>query len=817
MTRREGKMDLRSPMEGVFDEEYNAEKIKVLSGLEPVRRRPGMYIGSTGPSGLHNLIFELVDNSIDEALAGWCKNIEVILHPDGSATVRDDGRGIPMDIHPTEGRPALEVVMTTLHSGGKFDHRTYKVATGLHGVGLSVVNALSEWLEVEVRRGGKIYSQRYERGKPVTPISVVGEAEGSGTDIRFMPDPEIFEDTDFNFEFLMTRLREQAFLNKGIRIVLRDERSGKPKERVFQYDGGIVSFVEYLSRGKELLHPAPIYIKGLRDEVSVEVALQYTDGYSEMVLSFANNKNTEEGGTHVTGFRSALTRIVNDYARSSGLIKQDQSLLGDDIREGLIAVVSVMLLDPQFEGQTKAKLGNSEVKGIVETVVAEGLTSYFEENPSVARRIVEKALIAARAREAAKRQRELARRRSVLEMESLPSKLADCVERDPRKAELFIVEGESAGGIAKQGRNRNFQAILPLRGKVINVEKSGFEKVLSNEEIKAIISAIGTGVGKDFDIKKLRYNKIIIMTDADVDGAHIRVLLLTFFYRYMPQLIGEHIYIAQPPLYKVQKGKRELYMLSDRELEMFLIREGTERIKVIYEPGGIELKDGKLREFLLSLGEFERIVERMEKKGISIQDYMRIRGKEVIYRIKAGLKEYYLFDEMEARRKFEEEMEQVRAIGGEMDQLYLVDEMRVEREELKPQEIAEIRELEALIARISRIGIDMRRVIEDSRIAFSVIEDGKRIGVEGTRELLDLVKRVGSRGITIQRYKGLAEMNAEQLWETTMDPERRTLLKMTIEDAIEADRIFTILMGTKVEPRKLFIQAYAPEVRDLDI
>jgi DNA gyrase subunit B len=799
-------------------EEYNAEKIKVLSGLEPVRKRPGMYIGSTGPSGLHNLIFELVDNSIDEALAGWCKNIEVILHSDGSATVRDDGRGIPTEIHPTEGRSALEVVMTTLHSGGKFDHRTYKVATGLHGVGLSVVNALSEWLEVEVRRGGKVYGQRYERGKPVTAVSVIGETKRSGTEIRFMPDPEIFEETEFNFDILVNRLREQAFLNKGVRIVLRDERSEKPRERVFQYDGGIVSFVEYLSRGKELLHPTPIFITGSRDGTKVEVAIQYTDGYSEMILSFANNKNTEEGGTHVTGFRSALTRVINDYARSLGLSKQDQSLLGEDIREGLIAVVSVMLPDPQFEGQTKAKLGNSEVKGIVEMIVADGLISYFEENPSVVRRIVEKALIAARAREAAKKQRELARKKSIIEMEALPSKLADCVERDPKKAELFIVEGESAGGIAKQGRNRNFQAILPLRGKVINVEKNRFEKVLSNEEIKAIISAIGTGVGKDFDIKKLRYNKIIIMTDADVDGAHIRVLLLTFFYRYMPQLIGEHIYIAQPPLYRVKKGKKEIYISNDRELEVFLIREGAAGIRVIEEGSGVEIEGGKLREFLLSLGEFERIVERMEEKGISISDYMELRKRGVVYRIRAGLREYYFLDVEEARRKFEEEMEQVRAVGVDSDQPNLIDEMRVESEELEPQEIPEIRELEALISRMSRIGVDMRGFLEGRRTAsFTVIEDGRRHRVEGAEELLELVKRIGARGTTIQRYKGLAEMNAEQLWETTMDPERRTLLKVRIEDAIEADRIFTILMGTRVEPRRAFIQAYAPEVRNLDI
>lgn len=630
---------------------YDETKIEVLEGLEHVRLRPGMYIGSTDSKGLHHLVYEVVDNSIDEALAGFCKNISVTINKDGSVTVEDDGRGIPVKIHPKVGKPALEVALTMLHAGGKFGTGGYKVSGGLHGVGVSVVNALSKWLEVEVKRDGSKYYQRYERGKPVTDVKVLGKAEGTGTKVTFMPDDEIFEDTTFNYDVLAQRLREQAFLNKGLKIELVDLRTGK--HQVFHYEGSIVSFVKYLNRNKDVLHDEPIYIEASKkDEWQVEVALQYNDSYVENVLSFANNINTQEGGTHLIGFKSALTRAINDYARKMNLLKdQDANLSGEDVREGLTAVISVKLVNPQFEGQTKTKLGNSEMRGIVESVVGEALDRFLEENPSVARSIVEKAISAARAREAARKARELVRRKNALDRNSLPGKLADCREKDPRLCELYLVEGDSAGGSAKQGRDPKFQAILPLRGKILNVEKARLDKILSNEEIRAMITALGTGIGEDFDIERLRYHKVIIMADADVDGAHIRTLLLTFLYRYMKPLIeAGMVYIAQPPLYQVKKGKEVYYAYSDEELKVILEKLGKDREKA-----------------------------------------------------------------------------------------------------------------------------------------------------------------------DVKRFKGLGEMNPDQLWETTMNPKTRTILKVTLEDAIEADEIFTILMGEKVEPRRQFIFEHAAEVRNLDV
>lgn len=630
---------------------YDETKIEVLEGLEHVRLRPGMYIGSTDSRGLHHLVYEVVDNSIDEALAGFCKNILVTINKDGSVTVEDDGRGIPVKIHPKVGKPALEVALTMLHAGGKFGTGGYKVSGGLHGVGVSVVNALSKWLEVEVKREGFRYYQRYERGKPVTDVKVLGKAENTGTKVTFMPDDEIFEDTTFNYDVLAQRLREQAFLNKGLKIELHDLRTGK--HQIFHYEGGIVSFVKYLNRNKDVLHDEPIYIEASKkDEWQVEVALQYNDSYVENVLSFANNINTQEGGTHLIGFKSALTRAINDYARKMNLLKeQDANLSGEDVREGLTAVISVKLVNPQFEGQTKTKLGNSEMRGIVESVVGEALDRFLEENPAVARSIVEKAISAARAREAARKARELVRRKNALDKNSLPGKLADCREKDPRLCELYLVEGDSAGGSAKQGRDPRFQAILPLRGKILNVEKARLDKILSNEEIRAMITALGTGIGEDFDIGKLRYHKVIIMADADVDGAHIRTLLLTFLYRYMKPLIeAGMVYIAQPPLYQVKKGKEVYYAYSDEELKAILEKLGKDREKA-----------------------------------------------------------------------------------------------------------------------------------------------------------------------DVKRFKGLGEMNPDQLWETTMNPKTRTILKVTLEDAIEADEIFTILMGEKVEPRRQFIFEHAAEVRNLDV
>ena len=628
--------------------DYNASQIQVLEGLEAVRRRPGMYIGSTCVKGLHHLVYEIVDNSIDEVINGFCDLINVSINADGSVTVEDNGRGIPVDIHPKEKKSALEVVMTILHAGGKFDNEGYKVSGGLHGVGASVVNALSEETEVWVRSKGNVYYQRYHKGKPDEPVKIIGETDGTGTTTRFKPDPEIFETCEFSFDFLTHRLREMAFLNRGVKIILKDEKSGK--ETVFHYTGGIISFVEHLNKTKDPIHKEIIYICKKVDTNEIEVAIQYNDSYVETIFSFANNINTYEGGTHLSGFRSALTRTLNDYARKINLIKENEaSLSGEDVREGLTAVINVKLRNPQFEGQTKTKLGNSEMRGIVETSLNEGLAEFFEENPLVVKKILEKCLLAAKAREAARKAKELTRRKSALEGSSLPGKLADCSFREPELSELYLVEGDSAGGSAKQGRDRRFQAILPLRGKILNVEKASLDKVLANEEIKAMITAMGTGFGEDFDLSKLRYHKIITMTDADVDGSHIRTLLLTFFYRFMTPLVEKgHVYIAQPPLYQVKQNKNEYYSYSDQELE-------------------------------------------------------------------------------------------------------------------------------------------------------------------------ELLKKIGRQNVTVQRYKGLGEMNAEQLWETTMNPEHRTILQVTLEDALEADQTFSMLMGDKVEPRKEFIQSNASEVRNLDI
>lgn len=629
---------------------YDESQIQVLEGLEAVRKRPGMYIGSTSSRGLHHLVYEIVDNSIDEALAGYCKNIEVKINEDNSITVIDDGRGMPVGMHPKMGKSTVEVIMTVLHAGGKFGGGGYKVSGGLHGVGASVVNALSEYCEVTVTREGAVWQQKYSRGNVLCELTKIGESEGQGTKTTFKPDAEIFEELEYDFDILSNRLRELSFLNKGIRITLIDDREEK-KNEVYHYEGGIKEFVSYLNRNKEPLHPEPIYIEGERDGIIAEISLQYNDGYTENLYSFANNIDTIEGGTHLAGFKTALTRAINDYAKRFGHIKEnDKNLSGDDAREGITAVVSVKISEPQFEGQTKTKLGNSEVRGIVDSIVGDGVSMFLEENPSVGKIIIDKALMAARARDAARKARELTRK-SVLERSTLPGKLADCSSKDPMECEIYIVEGDSAGGSAKQGRNRKFQAILPLRGKILNVEKQRLDRILNADSIRSMVTAFGAGIGKDFDEEKLRYNRIIIMTDADVDGAHIRTLLLTFFYRYMKPLVdGGHVYIAQPPLYKVGKGKKEYYAYSDEEME-----------KVIAELGG---KDSS---------------------------------------------------------------------------------------------------------------------------------------------------------VSIQRYKGLGEMNASQLWETTMDPETRTLLKATVEDAIAADEIFTILMGDKVEPRREFIQKNAKKVSNLDI
>lgn len=629
-------------------ETYDESQIQVLEGLEAVRKRPGMYIGSTGSRGLHHLVYEIVDNSIDEALAGFCDTIDVVIGKDNSISVTDNGRGMPVGIHPKMQKPTVEVIMTILHAGGKFGGGGYKVSGGLHGVGASVVNALSEWLVVEVKREGKVYSQKYERGKPVTDLNIIGDSKKTGTKVSFKPDFEIFEELEYDFDILAQRIRELAFLNKGIKITLKDER--QDKEEVFHYEGGIISFVKYLNKNKDVLHSEPIFIQGRKEETIVEVAMQYNDSYNESIFSFANNIDTTEGGTHLSGFKSALTRAFGDYAKKYNIIKENEKVLsGEDVREGLTVVISIKLTNPQFEGQTKTKLGNTEVRGIVDGIVYEGIFAFLEENPTVSKIIFEKALTAARAREAARKARELTRRKNILESTSLPGKLADCSEKNAELCELYIVEGDSAGGSAKQGRDRKFQAILPLRGKIMNVEKQRLDKILGSETIRNMVTAFGAGIDDDFDVDKIRYHKIIIMTDADVDGAHIRTLLLTFFYRYMKPLVEHgHVFIAQPPLYKVAKGKNEYYTYSDRELE----------------------------------------------------------------------------------------------------------------------------------------------------------------------KLLD---KIGRENYNIQRYKGLGEMNPEQLWETTMNPEVRTLLQVSLEDAIAVDEIFTILMGDKVEPRREFIEINAKKVQNLDI
>ncbi|MCG9966844.1 DNA topoisomerase (ATP-hydrolyzing) subunit B [Pelotomaculum terephthalicicum JT] len=627
---------------------YGAEEIQVLEGLEAVRRRPGMYIGSTSARGLHHLVYEVVDNSIDEAMAGYCDQIEVTINDDNSVTVIDNGRGIPVGIQPKVGRPAVEVALTMLHAGGKFGGGGYKVSGGLHGVGVSVVNALSEWLEVEVRREGNIYRQKYERGVPVTDLEIIGPSEISGTKVTFKPDPDIFEELDYSYDTLCQRLRELSFLNMGVKIVLKDGRTGQ--EVVLQHEGGIIDFVKFLNKNKTPLHNAPIYFQIQKDNVLVEISLQYTDVYTENILSYANNINTVDGGTHEAGFKASLTRVVNDYGRKYNILKNGNSnLSGEDIREGLTAVVSVKVPEPQFEGQTKAKLGNSEVRSIVDAVVAEGLSAFLEENPQISKRILEKALNSSRAREAARKARELTRRKSALESSTLPGKLADCSDKDPSVSELYLVEGDSAGGSAKQGRDRRFQAILPLRGKILNVEKARLDKILANEEIRAMITALGTGVGEDFDISKARYHKLILMSDADVDGAHIRTLLLTFFYRYMRPLIeAGYVFIAQPPLYRVKKGKKDVYVYNDADLDK-------------------------------------------------------------------------------------------------------------------------------------------------------------------------LLEQIGRDGVNVQRYKGLGEMDAGQLWDTTMDPDTRTVLQVDMTDAIEADAVFSMLMGDRVEPRRDFILENALAVRNLDV
>jgi DNA gyrase subunit B len=799
--------------------EYTADSIKVLEGLEAVRKRPAMYIGSTGSVGLHHLVYEIVDNSVDEAMAGFCKNIDVIIHIENSVTVIDDGRGIPTEMHSTQKRSAAEVALTVLHAGGKFDSEVYKVSGGLHGVGVSVVNALSEWLDLEIKQNGKVYQQRYERGTPQAPLAEIGTTTTTGTKITFKPDYQIFEDREYSYDILSQRLRELAFLNRGLKITIQDERSGK--KQTFFYEGGIASFIEYLNKNKTSLHSTPIHLEKEREGVFVEIAFQYNDSYVEQVFSFANNINTQEGGTHLVGFKAALTRTVNAYAVSSGLLKTGaEALSGEDVREGLTAVVSVRLPNPQFEGQTKTKLGNSEVKGIVEAMVNDSLGAYLEENPLVGRKVAEKALNAARAREAARKARELTRRKGALDSASLPGKLADCQEKDPALSELFIVEGDSAGGSAKQGRDRKNQAILPLKGKILNVEKARFDKMLSSDEIKVLITALGTSIGpEEFDIAKLRYHKIVIMTDADVDGAHIRTLLLTFFYRQMPQIIERgYLYIAQPPLFKVKRGKVERYIKDDSWMEDFLLDLATEDVELFSAEQSGYLTGVRLTAVLKKLVQFEKTLDKFRKKRI---DIMVLRA----LLLERGLNKAYLKDE-----------EKLKAVATSVEE-YL---KKYHSKTLTEWAIEQDEEHQALRLRFDSKydAVHSSIIIDDNFVttpefrelqslspanlglggpSYKIREKSEEKSFSDTGKLVHYVLELGKKGLAIQRYKGLGEMNPEQLWQTTMDPEKRTFLQVTIEDSVKADEIFTILMGDAVEPRRAFIQRHALEVKNLDI
>jgi DNA gyrase subunit B len=794
---------------------YDASSIDVLEGLEAVRLRPSMYIGNVDVAGLHHLVYEVVDNSIDEAMAGYCDNIRVSIHTDNSISVEDNGRGIPVGIHRTENVPALEVVLTKLHAGGKFDNDSYKVSGGLHGVGVSVVNALSKFLEVEVFHKGQIYYQTYARGIKTSELKVTGETEKKGTRIHFVPDDKIFNVSEFNYDMLTRRLRELAFLNKGLNIFIEDERFDKSES--FCYEGGIVSFVEYLNKRHTVLHE-PVFIEGYKNDVNIEVAIQYNGTYKENIFSFANNINTIEGGFHLIGFKAALTRCINQYALNGNLPKNlSAKISGDDVREGLTAIISVRIKSPQFEGQTKTKLGNSEVKGLVESLINEKLSAFMEENPAVSRKIIEKAVDAARARDAAKRARDMARNKGALIDSTLPGKLAECQLADPALRELFLVEGDSAGGSAKQGRDRKFQAILPLKGKILNVEKARFDKILRSEEIKNIITALGTGVGKEeYNIDKIRYHKIIIMTDADVDGSHIRTLLLTFFYRQMPELVDKgYLYIAQPPLFKIGKGKSESYMKDEKELNDFILKKICEKRQLKIVNSGKILTDHQLFIFLCDLSDYSSAMAKLENRGFDplivellikadvqdktfLQDRDKMVGLNEKIETKGYSKEALVWNEEDASFELivkstdQNSYQQTVTIGRNLIyssdyQKCLILNKKLEADDIPPFEVT------------THDRDELPLIMEDKRRLFQyLLEDGKK-------------------GVNIQRYKGLGEMNPEQLWQTTMHPGKRNLLKVTVEDAVESDEIFTILMGDEVEPRREFIQNNALEVSMLDI
>lgn len=859
---------------------YDSTNIKILEGLEAVRKRPAMYIGGTGTAGLHHLVFELVDNSVDESIAGHCTEIEVIIHLDNSLTVIDNGRGIPVDIHSDRNISAAEVVMTVLHAGGKFDKDSYKVSAGLHGVGVSVVNALSESLHLEIRRDGVIHSQNYKIGKPITPLEITGKTNTTGTKIDFQPDPTIFEEVTLSFEILANRLRELSFLNKGLKIHLHDERDGKDSE--FFYEGGIVSFVDHLSQSKKVLHPNPICIEKEKEDCDLQLAMQYNDGYSEEIFTFVNNVNTRDGGTHLSGFRSALTRTINSYALQNNMIKPtDPSLTGDDVREGLIAVLSIKIPEPQFEGQTKGKLGNTEVKGIVEQMVNDKLKQIFEEQPAIAKSITGKAISAAQAREAAKKAKDLVRRKSALEVSSLPGKLADCSEKSPELSELYLVEGDSAGGSAKQGRNRKYQAILPLRGKILNVEKARYDKMLASNEIRTLITALGTGIGvSDFKIENLRYHKVIIMTDADVDGSHIRTLLLTFFFRQMLELIQKgYLYIAQPPLFKLKKGKTEKYMKNEKMLFQYLVEQGTDNLEVQNAENDRLLKGTELVDFINNLSRYQDRFDQVVKNNIPAgilsaliklnvsrknfesldalvetvvnvldqlidpecrekfhykQDYLNVpiefkNPEGVNWNIENQLKKYLIEldheDETRMSAKTSHGFERI-DLNTEITGVRLLLDHDADTGLFKffIQGLSHGREFNIKFNADFIESVIMQKILEVyeplrpiDHPPFTLKSNGDATEANSMHDLLEAILETAKKGMYIQRYKGLGEMNPDQLWETTMDPEKRVLLQVRADDLVASETLFTTLMGDAVELRRDFIQKNALQARNIDI
>lgn len=821
--------------------EYNASSITVLEGLQAVRERPGMYVGDTGSNGLHQLVYEVVDNCIDEAMAGYCSAIYVTLHKDGSCTVEDNGRGIPIERHEKEsikrGRDtsALEVVMTVLHAGGKFDKDSYKVSGGLHGVGVSCVCALSKKMVVQVFKNGKIYQMQFSQGHVAEPLTVLGECEPSkrGTKITFWPDDEIMKVREFDYDILAIRLRELAFLNKGINIYFHDERNAEKDDVNFCYTGGLVSFVSYLNENKTPLFPQPIYFSGSRPgddaPIEFEVALQWNDGYNELISSYVNNISTRHGGTHLTGFSTALTRVLNAYIKSNNLLKGGAiALSGEDMREGLTAVISVKVANPQFEGQTKQKLGNSDVGSVVQQIVGEELTIYLDENPQIAKTISDKAILAAQAREAARKARELTLRKSALDSARLPGKLTDCQERNPEFCEVYIVEGDSAGGSAKLGRDRRFQAILPIRGKILNVEKARLDKILQNNEVGTMIAALGCGVGRDgFQLEKLRYHKIIIMTDADVDGSHIRTLLLTFFYRHMPALVENNfVYIAQPPLYRVTRKKTSRYIQSEKEMDDYLLELGVSDITIKIRGAKEPLAPEKVKPLLDLILELEALTQRIERKGVTFREFLASKNAQgVLPRFQINLQNEtrfaYSLAEFEVLRKADEDQQRVR--HAETLHAIPADEITPEMQVFRPTrlhfiELYEEEFLQNLVNRLKEYDYDISNYLIADGLLLEIIEEGDKSHSFSTlREAIEFLRANGRKGIEIQRYKGLAEMNPDQLWETTMDPAKRTLIKVTVPDMVAADYMFTMLMGEEVPPRRAFIEQHALSVKNLDV